>query len=166
MSGYVRMGRGGAGNTFTQTELEKKEEDIEAQEPKTAHNDVGVEETSPPGPPAGYKHMGRGGAGNWFVPSELAGGVLSDQSEAPTPEPPAEHGQSVRIWRGRGGAGNYAADAPQQIEGVEKAEAERAKAEEAKVKVDVEQKLQKPRQAHMKNGEKGDPELGWREAGL
>lgn len=112
-------------------------------------------------------HRGRGGAGNWFVPAELASGVISDSSEAPTPEPPAEHSAFVRPWRGRGGAGNFAADIPQDFASIEKDEAERAKLEEEHVKNSVNQTLQKPSQAHIKDGEGPfHHELGWREAGL
>lgn len=93
--------------------------------------------------------------------------MIADSSEAPTPEPPAEHSPSVRPWRGRGGAGNFAADTPQDLESVQKEETERAKLEEARVRASVDQTLQRPTQAHIKDGEKPfHHELGWREAGL
>lgn len=93
--------------------------------------------------------------------------MIPDTSEAPTPEPLAEHPPSVRPWRGRGGAGNFAADTPQDTEAAEKAEAERAKVEEEQVRVSVDEQLQKPNQAHMRDGEKPfHQEMGWREAGL
>lgn len=93
--------------------------------------------------------------------------MISDSSEAPTPEPPTEHASSVRPWRGRGGAGNFAADTLQVSESVRKQELEKARLEEEKVKVSVDETLQRPSQAHINDGEGAfHHDLGWQEAGL
>lgn len=93
---------------------------------------------------------------------------MENSSEAPTPEPPAEHASSVRPWRGRGGAGNFAAGNLQNSESTQKAEAEKARVEEEKVKASIDQTLQRPSQAHINDGERGafHHNIGWQEAGL
>lgn len=74
----------------------------------------------------------------------------------------------MRPWRGRGGAGNFAAGNPQNSESTQKAEAEKARIEAEKVKVSVDKTLQRPSQAHINDGERGafHHDLGWQEAGL
>lgn len=93
--------------------------------------------------------------------------MVSDSSEAPTPEPPTEHASSVRSWHGRGGAGNFAPDTLRVSENVRRQEVEKARLEEEKVKASVDQTLQRPSQAHINDGERGfHHDLGWQEAGL
>lgn len=93
--------------------------------------------------------------------------MISGSSEAPTPEPPTEHASSIRLWRGRGGAGNFVADVPEDSASVKKSEVEKAKVEEEKVRASVDQALQRPSQAHINDGERAfHHDLGWREAGL
>lgn len=73
----------------------------------------------------------------------------------------------MRPWRGRGGAGNFAAGNLQNSENIQKAEAEKARIEAEKVKVSVDKTLQRPSQAHINDGERAfHHDLGWQEAGL
>ncbi|KAG0128251.1 hypothetical protein HOY82DRAFT_39177 [Tuber indicum] len=191
-SEYVWTGRGGAGNMISKEELQKKEEDLEAQQSKAtgSANQLAADEVAAP-PPGEYKHIskppdppkltnppwiirGRGGAGNWFQPSELVaqGATITDTvSVTPTPEPVTEkqRSASLRPWRGRGGAGNFAPDS-EEVQAAEKEELERNKLqrqlEEADVRASVDSTLSKPSQAHLKTGEKGWDVTGWKEAGL
>ncbi|PWW73406.1 hypothetical protein C7212DRAFT_359734 [Tuber magnatum] len=174
-SGYVWTGRGGAGNMISKEELRKKEEDLEAQQSKAtgSANQLATDQVAAP-PSGEYKHMGRGGAGNWFQPSELAaqGATITDTASiAPTPEPATETQRpvSLRPWRGRGGAGNFAPDS-EEAQVAEKEELKRnqrqQQLEEADVRASVDSTLSKPSQAHLKTGEKGWDVTGWREAGL
>ncbi|CUS08531.1 unnamed protein product [Tuber aestivum] len=174
-SEYIRMGRGGAGNMISREEIQKKEEDLEAQQSEAtgSANQLAADQAAAP-PPGEYKHMGRGGAGNWFQPSELAaqGATITDTvSITPTPEPAIETQRpvSLRPWRGRGGAGNFAPDS-EEAQAAEKEELERnqrqQQLEEADVRASVDSTLSKPSQAHLKTGEKGWDVTGWKEAGL
>ncbi|KAF8536923.1 hypothetical protein BDD12DRAFT_259989 [Trichophaea hybrida] len=165
MSGYVRMGRGGAGNHITKEELQKQAEDIEAQEAaankankrNSTANQLAQEELASP-PPGEYKHSGRGGAGNFFVPAELVqrgttSPILedSDTTEIPPPNKP-----SIRQWAGRGGAGNFAGVngnpqlfEPQNIEEIELEERERTQQLQEEVRRTVDTSLPKPSSAHL-----------------
>ena len=76
---------------------------------------------------------------------------------------------SLRQWRGRGGAGNFAPDS-EEVQAAEKEELERnqrqQQLEEADVRASVDSTLSRPSQAHLKTGEKEWDVTGWREAGL
>jgi len=89
----------------------------------------------------------------------------------PTPEPATEKQRpvSLRPWRGRGGAGNFAPDS-EEAQAAEKEELERnqrqQQLEEADVRASVDSTLSKPDQAHLKSGEQEWDVTGWKEAGL
>ncbi|RYC60360.1 hypothetical protein CHU98_g5856, partial [Xylaria longipes] len=77
---YLRTGRGGAGNFYSQKDVEDaatkdRAEDIEAQKPPATHLPLDDNSTAPSTTttttttPGAYARSGRGGAGNFVSPS-------------------------------------------------------------------------------------------------
>ncbi|KAH9898849.1 hypothetical protein F4778DRAFT_171727 [Xylariomycetidae sp. FL2044] len=130
---YRRTGRGGAGNFYSQKDIEEaaakahSEQDIEAQKPTAA---TSLDDDEPPTDPAdppisvpasrvpagsgGYARTGRGGAGNYVDPAAPA--PTEDPPQPPpasVPSPQQQHQQNRTGGGGgglvgRGGAGNWA----------------------------------------------------------
>ncbi|KAI1116005.1 hypothetical protein F5Y14DRAFT_98012 [Nemania sp. NC0429] len=111
---YLRTGRGGAGNFYSQKAVEDavnkdKSEDLEAQKP-AAHHPPGASPAHSAAP--GVSRSGRGGAGNigpspTVLPSTSASASLPDDAAAAatTTVAPTMPGSK---HTGRGGAGNWA----------------------------------------------------------
>ena len=157
---YLKTGRGGAGNFFTQSTAEDVSLPLE-QPAKPRAQSTGA--TAPSLPQ--YATSGRGGAGNWFSPPDLQEkGTFSDAaSDTLTPTTAHEEALSplktkpfqIPLMSGRGGAGNYSQSAAaRQIE----AEAHRAQEHEKSEKRlevvvrDVEKGLQAPQPAYLLSG--------------
>ncbi|ROV98428.1 hypothetical protein VMCG_07120 [Cytospora schulzeri] len=114
---FQRTGRGGAGNYYSQKDLEEAEKaaranDLEAQ--KTNSPPPPPEASSSPPPPASaptpqYVRVGRGGAGNWTEPPTIADAQdrqnHSDHTTAAVSATGAGKPRTGLI--GRGGAGNW-----------------------------------------------------------
>ncbi|MCJ1365142.1 hypothetical protein MMC16_004262 [Acarospora aff. strigata] len=69
---YQKVGRGGAGNYYSQQDIQsatKSAEDIEAQSQTVTSTGPRAEVLAPP--PQEYAHSGRGGAGNFYSPATL-----------------------------------------------------------------------------------------------
>ncbi|KAI5804400.1 hypothetical protein EDC01DRAFT_627257 [Geopyxis carbonaria] len=154
MSGYVRMGRGGAGNMVPKEEVLKQDhEDLEAQvqtspkSPVSPANAIAEAKAQSP-PPGEYKHMGRGGAGNWYTPSE------DEPAPPPAPEEVEVEAEPVthRQWTGRGGAGNFAPPAAAPAEPREFELKEQAKRVKEEVRQSVDMVLERPGRAHLGAG--------------
>ncbi|KAI0118783.1 hypothetical protein GGR51DRAFT_132359 [Nemania sp. FL0031] len=124
---YLRTGRGGAGNLYSQKDIEEavakdRKEDIEAQKaPAHLHpDDNSTAPTTAPstststggaGAGAGYARSGRGGAGN-FVAAPNPSHPSPSPSHSPSAFPPSSTGHPVAApgsskYSGRGGAGNW-----------------------------------------------------------
>ncbi|KAI1282420.1 hypothetical protein F5Y07DRAFT_238969 [Xylaria sp. FL0933] len=121
---YLRTGRGGAGNFYSQKDVEDavtkdRTEDIEAQKlPAKLDNNSTTPSALPPSSTGGgaYVRAGRGGAGNFVMPPSNLPTTHSPPSLSPPPpssSPPAAQQSSVPSsagvsrYSGRGGAGNW-----------------------------------------------------------
>ncbi|KAI0816787.1 hypothetical protein GGR55DRAFT_253758 [Xylaria sp. FL0064] len=122
---YLRTGRGGAGNFYSQKDVEDavtkdRTEDIEAQKPpaKLDSNSTAPSALPPSSTGGGsaYVRAGRGGAGNFVMPPSNLPTTHSPPSLSPPPpssSPPAVQQSSVPSsggisrYSGRGGAGNW-----------------------------------------------------------
>ncbi|KAI1742213.1 hypothetical protein F4680DRAFT_446280 [Xylaria scruposa] len=108
---YLRTGRGGAGNFYSQKDVEEavtkdRAEDIEAQKPQTTHLPIDDNSTTPASTPSTYARSGRGGAGN-FISSTLPSTNTTSFPPASTGTPKSP--SSASKYSGRGGAGNWSA---------------------------------------------------------
>ncbi|ROT35691.1 hypothetical protein SODALDRAFT_328073 [Sodiomyces alkalinus F11] len=134
---YQKVGRGGAGNYMSQSQIEQargaSDNDLEAQRITTNPATTSV---------SNYARTGRGGSGNFHDPATL-----------PVVEPKSEETKTVQptsrtyAYSGRGGAGNWgtAAAAP----GIQSTPApEEVEALERQVVQDVEAGLAMPPRAH------------------
>ncbi|TGJ87719.1 hypothetical protein E0Z10_g1035 [Xylaria hypoxylon] len=115
---YLRTGRGGAGNFYSQKDVEDaatkdKTEDIEAQKPTAPLDANGTApNTVSPANTGVYARSGRGGAGNFVPSSNLPNTTTSPPpSSSPYTSTPTStsNGQSsgASKYAGRGGAGNW-----------------------------------------------------------
>ncbi|KAI0429701.1 hypothetical protein F5Y09DRAFT_254722 [Xylaria sp. FL1042] len=136
---YLRTGRGGAGNFYSQKDVEDaatkdRTEDIEAQNPPAKlDNNSTTPSTLPPTSAGGnvYARSGRGGAGNFVMPP----------SNLPTTSPPSKPttqqsstpnsggtsggtSGSLPRYSGRGGAGNWGDNSNSESEGARQAKDE------------------------------------------
>ncbi|RPA79482.1 hypothetical protein BJ508DRAFT_328375 [Ascobolus immersus RN42] len=166
MSNYIRSGRGGAGNMLTQKELEEREKqiqkDLEAQGAPVndqEYMDSLSRQKTKADTEAGwndYRHKGRGGAGNYFVPSELSEtGTFSHDTAASATElgssvPTSGEMATQRPWRGRGGAGNWAADEEHVVAQQHGKDVKDVETGFGKEDVELVEGLKKPEQAHLK----------------
>ena len=159
------MGRGGAGNYYTQEEREKAlkntevgggrpciisticlsiVQDVEAQRPATGIQPEDIEQSK-----SEYVHSGRGGAGNYANATEIAEATIQTADVNPS----LKESKLPRTgYYGRGGAGNYRAG---EAETKEKEEMESALQEQVHQQIvrDVEAGLKEPEKAHL-GGEK------------
>ncbi|KAH0542894.1 hypothetical protein FGG08_002754 [Glutinoglossum americanum] len=138
---YRNLGRGGAGNYYSKTDMEdvakRIPQDLEAQ---NSPREAAADDT-----PATqeYSHLGRGGAGNVALSALMEKGTSSSSQ-------PTMKSSQPNPMSGRGGAGNYRAE--QKTLENERAEEE---AEEARrrvqdeVKLDVEKGLMPPQKAYI-----------------
>ncbi|MCJ1432225.1 hypothetical protein MMC27_001581 [Xylographa pallens] len=100
---YQNIGRGGAGNHFSQEQFEAQKQnalkDVEAQTSSEP-----IPELTNDRPPPKYALSGRGGFGNLFSPQEVQqSGAITSASN-----PSTLVASSARSsYSGRGGAGNY-----------------------------------------------------------
>ncbi|KAI0408768.1 hypothetical protein F4802DRAFT_366374 [Xylaria palmicola] len=113
---YLRTGRGGAGNFYSQKDVEDaatkdRAEDPEAQKPPAHLDDNSTAPSASAGTntvssatPGAYARSGRGGAGNFVSPSSLP--PTTTTSAPPSAPPPS--GTPRPKYSGRGGAGNWA----------------------------------------------------------
>ncbi|KAI0552956.1 hypothetical protein F4679DRAFT_533074 [Xylaria curta] len=107
---YLRTGRGGAGNFYSQKDVEDavtkdRAEDIEAQKAPLPIDD---NSTAPASTPSTYARSGRGGAGN-FISSSSTLPSTNTTSLPPTSTGTPKSPISASKYSGRGGAGNWAA---------------------------------------------------------
>ncbi|KAH0562603.1 hypothetical protein GP486_002709 [Trichoglossum hirsutum] len=144
---YRNLGRGGAGNYYSKTDLEdvakrapQIAKDLEAQD---LPSETFVDDSSSA---QEYSHLGRGGAGNVALSASMGKGAASDS------QTPVDSGQRNPM-SGRGGAGNY--DAEQRVLEAERAAKEAEQVEETRrrlqeeAKADVEKGLMPPQKAYM-----------------
>ncbi|KAI1402218.1 hypothetical protein F4819DRAFT_455447 [Hypoxylon fuscum] len=169
---YHRSGRGGAGNFYSQKDIEEatkaatKSEDLEAQKPAPA-DDTPTDPADPPSQTATastgtYARTGRGGAGNFVDPASVPtstspppppGSPTSSANASTKPQPPAPARTGLS---GRGGAGNWsAADQDAKGEGeVYDPEQERKRREalDAGILKDIRDSLPQPPKIHYMHG--------------
>ncbi|KAI0542263.1 hypothetical protein GGR58DRAFT_453299 [Xylaria digitata] len=117
---YLRTGRGGAGNFYSQKDVEDaatkdKTEDVEAQKPIASLDANGTAPSAPSPTSAGvYARSGRGGAGNFVSSSNLPSTSPPSSSPHTSTSPSAPKSASSAQpsgsskYSGRGGAGNWA----------------------------------------------------------
>ncbi|KAI2624039.1 hypothetical protein GGS26DRAFT_593558 [Hypomontagnella submonticulosa] len=174
---YRRSGRGGAGNFYSQKEIDetmkRKSEDLEAQksqqvpadEPPSDPADVPAQSpqiasaiSSGAGASAGvktYARSGRGGAGNFVDPTNVVQGPASPTPTSPTAGAPKQHQPSRSAGlSGRGGAGNWTEQkggegAPYDAE----QERKRREALDAHILQDIRDSLPQPPKIHYMHGE-------------
>ncbi|RWA12409.1 hypothetical protein EKO27_g2707 [Xylaria grammica] len=110
---YLRTGRGGAGNFYSQKDVEEaatkdKAEDVEAQKP-TASLDANSTAPSALSPASVgiYARSGRGGAGNFVPSSNLPTTTNTSLSSSPYTSASSAQPLGSSKYSGRGGAGNW-----------------------------------------------------------
>ncbi|KAI4288290.1 MAG: hypothetical protein L6R35_002451 [Caloplaca aegaea] len=140
---YQKFGRGGAGNYYSQQDIQEIEKqatsDVEAQ-----HTNVGDSPITAANQPE-FIHLGRGGAGNYSSASDA-----TERKRSVDMTPTArEHTVPEGGFYGRGGAGNL-----RNVEGNLKDDAEQRASQAQKeaherVLHDVEQGLRAPEKAHL-----------------
>ncbi|ORY70153.1 uncharacterized protein BCR38DRAFT_333275 [Pseudomassariella vexata] len=173
MDAYRRTGRGGAGNYYSQKDIEAVIQntatppDVEAQ--KQTHANIDAPPSDPanvPQDPAaipsttpsqGYARSGRGGAGNFVDPATAASTISAQRALDPqqrsatvhtTGVPTSKPAQTARAGlSGRGGAGNWTTDEGQKVYNEEQ-EKKRKAALDAQVFNDVKAGLQPPRRVY------------------
>ncbi|KAH8166175.1 hypothetical protein CIB48_g2077 [Xylaria polymorpha] len=147
---YMRTGRGGAGNFYSQKDVEDaatkdSTEDIEAQKtPTLDDNSTAPSSSSTPSTSAAgaYARSGRGGAGN-FV------------SATPSSTLPS----SASTYSGRGGAGNWAAESEGATRAKEEQDRRRKEALDAGIAQEIRASLpRQPRRTYHLHGRR--PENG------
>ncbi|KAI1098984.1 hypothetical protein F4804DRAFT_100074 [Jackrogersella minutella] len=164
---YRRSGRGGAGNFYSQKEIEEartgKAEDLEAQksqhlpddEPLPDPADVPAQPTTPSADGSRtYARSGRGGAGN-FIDVPLSSTNTAAPSSPPGHQQPppstARNGHS-----GRGGAGNWTSPENEEGEGEgaydPAQERRRREALDAHILEDIRESLPQPPKIHYMHG--------------
>ncbi|KAJ2906851.1 hypothetical protein MKZ38_010349 [Zalerion maritima] len=150
---YRRSGRGGAGNFFSQEQVEEQvkaaKEDLEAQKQSTPSAAQLAASAIPA--PGTYARAGRGGAGNFYEPSEKAHQEEIERESAERIQVAAAKAAHKSAHTGRGGAGNWAESSA--MDAVEKDEEARLEALNRQVKHDVDSGLKAPSPAY-----KGSPE--------
>ncbi|KAI0386087.1 hypothetical protein F5Y04DRAFT_115702 [Hypomontagnella monticulosa] len=172
---YRRSGRGGAGNFYSQKEIDEamkqKPEDLEAQKSQQVPAD------DPPSDPANvpaqspqiasaissgtgassgvktYARSGRGGAGNFVDPTSVVQGPASPTSTSPSTSQPHQSSRNAGL-SGRGGAGNWSEQkegegAPYDAE----QERKRREALDAHILQDIRDSLPQPPKIHYMHGE-------------
>ncbi|KAL6713414.1 hypothetical protein ACLMJK_008879 [Lecanora helva] len=140
---YRKVGRGGAGNYYSQDDVAKAsklKEDVEAQHTTTEASPEEIAKAR-----SEYAHSGRGGAGNYSYGTRIEEAQALKTGETPSVQ---DSNPSHTGYHGRGGAGNY------QSGDAEKAEARRRAsiAQEKKhpqVIQDVEAGLRQPEKVHL-----------------
>ncbi|KAI1427027.1 hypothetical protein F5Y12DRAFT_712640 [Xylaria sp. FL1777] len=146
---YLRTGRGGAGNFYSQKDVEDtvtkdRAEDIEAQKPAPQQDSTSTTPSTPPPTSAAaggvggvymYARSGRGGAGNFIQPSSpthpISIPISTPILTSTSPPPPSKSAQSPpgpstgsSRYSGRGGAGNWAGPESGESEGTQRAKEE------------------------------------------
>ncbi|KAG0646861.1 hypothetical protein D0Z07_6249, partial [Hyphodiscus hymeniophilus] len=178
---YRKVGRGGAGNFYSQKDAEDVAkadlDDVEVNASSSRTDDL-ARAVSASKPPPEYLHTGRGGAGNWVQPSELnakgleqiafPGATSPTGTLGPVDSSNPGVGMSKRVlgaskpsYRGgRGGAGNYVDFAEEERARKDQEErVKRVKREtEERITRDVEAGLSKPPRAY--GGRGGAWEMG------
>ncbi|KAI9891100.1 MAG: hypothetical protein M1814_003299 [Vezdaea aestivalis] len=152
---YRKVGRGGAGNFYTKSDIAKQEArlsaDVEAQTAPLTSSETMQSVAATPSSQNAYAHMGRGGAGNFYSPKDLpVKGEFSGQVDGTAPS--VGQVEVTRGYVGRGGAGNYTSaerrSGEQRRSGEGKRSGEqRRSADERRIAQDVEQGLEKPEKA-------------------
>jgi len=160
---YRKVGRGGAGNFYSKTDVESIAHTQTASCPwictfecRLSNNYIqidleaqAVQLTSTTGQSSApeYLHTGRGGAGNWAQPSAEAAAEASSAPKIPVATPVAK-----QVYRGgRGGAGNF--HDVEAEEKVQKEEEERvARVTEERIVKDVERGLARPEKTYQGKG--------------
>ncbi|KAI0907961.1 hypothetical protein F4823DRAFT_564292 [Ustulina deusta] len=160
---YLRTGRGGAGNFYSQKDVEAVAtkdgtEDLEAQKLPAHQDTAGTSpRTTPPASVAtgAYARSGRGGAGNFVVPSSALPSTASSPPSSPPPSKSAQPppGPSSSRYSGRGGAGNWAA-ADGESEGARRAKDDQDQRRKAALDAGIVQEIraslpQPPRTYHL-----------------
>ena len=148
---FRRVGRGGAGNFYSQKDVEDAEnarpKDLEAQQQKTATSQHTTTQATSNSAPA-YSRAGRGGAGNFYEAGTISESIEREQEVQKTKAAVAASGnaRSRGGLTGRGGMGNWADDSAD----VERVKEEEKKKEviEAKILEDVEAGLKLPAKAY------------------
>ncbi|KAI0969212.1 hypothetical protein F4678DRAFT_167953 [Xylaria arbuscula] len=149
---YLRTGRGGAGNFYSQKDVEDaakrdRTEDIEAQKPPGQQDSTSTAPSPQPQTttPGAYARSGRGGAGNFVTPSSSS----SDQQQPPSP-PVQQQPSSSAKHSGRGGAGNWADDGESEEARLAKAEQEQRRKEalDAGIVQEIRDSLPLPRRTY------------------
>jgi len=142
---YRNLGRGGAGNYYSKTDLEKATKDAEQQDLEAQKTQAGATAADVTPSTQEYARLGRGGAGNVTLSALMAAAAVS------SPWTPTDSSQT-RQWSGRGGAGNFLGAQQSTNDETERA-AEAAKEAqhriEEEVKVDVEKGLAPPQKAYI-----------------
>ncbi|KAI1469364.1 uncharacterized protein F4812DRAFT_422826 [Daldinia caldariorum] len=168
---YRRSGRGGAGNFYSQKDIDeaakRKSQDLEAQTPQTRADDEPLADPADgPAQPAAtptvssasngartYARAGRGGAGNFVdVPSssEVATVTVAAPSSTPTAQDQA-HIQPPR-HSGRGGAGNWTSEHAGAEPYDQEQERKRREALDAHILQDIRDSLPQPPKIHYMHG--------------
>jgi len=135
---YRKIGRGGAGNYHSSSEITNISKDLEAQSSAATPNSA-IDRSQQPE----YAHVGRGGAGNWHKPADVPpeeSPKAAISSTNPTASNPS--------YSGRGGAGNYKPTADKPTEEQQAAEKQRLAKEEELIR-DVEHGIRPPEKAHL-----------------
>ncbi|KUI65387.1 hypothetical protein VM1G_00746 [Cytospora mali] len=132
---FQRTGRGGAGNYYSQKDVEEAQKAQRANDLEAQKEDSSTAAEEAPLPPASapashapqYVRVGRGGAGNYSEPATVAASQdvqdVVDQTTAAVRATGA--GKPRTGLSGRGGAGNWTSDAERRDETDDKSEQER-----------------------------------------
>ena len=158
---YQKVGRGGAGNFYSQEDIEKalkstdvsrlrpcmfrtcsidESQDVEAQRIATTPTTEDIEKSR-----SEYAHSGRGGAGNYTNATKLAEATAQTAGVTPSlvESKPPETGHY-----GRGGAGNYRSSDAEKAVDERRASGVQEKIHQQVVQ-DVESGLKEPEKAHL-----------------
>ncbi|KAI1808607.1 hypothetical protein F4811DRAFT_499993 [Daldinia bambusicola] len=164
---YRRSGRGGAGNFYSQKDIEevakRKSQDLEAQKPQPFADDEPLTDPADgPAQPAAtpaisstsngtrtYARAGRGGAGNFVdVPSSSVATVTPPSTSAAQDQ---AHIQQPR-HSGRGGAGNWTSEHAGSEPHDQEEERKRREALDAHILEDIRDSLPQPPKIHYMHG--------------
>ncbi|KAI0439604.1 hypothetical protein F4803DRAFT_32618 [Xylaria telfairii] len=149
---YMRTGRGGAGNFYSQKDVDDaatkdSAEDIEAQKTPTLDDNSTAPSTPSTSAAGAYARSGRGGAGNFVsaTPSTLPGiSSSSSTSFAPSSTGAPRSPPGASTYSGRGGAGNWAAESEGATRAKEEQDRRRKEALDAGIAQEIRASL--PRQ--------------------
>ncbi|KAI0844975.1 hypothetical protein F5Y00DRAFT_184925 [Daldinia vernicosa] len=168
---YRRSGRGGAGNFYSQKDIEeatkRKSEDLEAQKSQPLADDEPLTDPAdgPAQPVAGsttngakaYARSGRGGAGNFVdVPSSPVATTAPTHASKPQdqshPQSPPTSPRRGGALSGRGGAGNWTSEHGEGEPYDREQERKRREALDAHILEDIRDSLPQPPKIHYMHG--------------